>query len=111
MVKKIVLYESSDGKRFNSYTDCERYERECIIEECLKKFNLSKEDFERITNVLGITNNHYFFNKCVDKHSYIDALENIFYKLNEIEMEKSDLYLACKTLCVYIEMYHSVEHD
>lgn len=110
MIRKIVLYESSDGTRFDNYPDCERYEMSCIIKGCLRKFNLSKEDFDRMTDMLGIRNIYYFFNANVDKQAYTNAIEHLLQKLNGIEMEKADLYLACKTLCVYIEMYHSVEH-
>ena len=64
-----------------------------------------------MTDILGIRNINYFFNDNVDKQVYTDALENLLRKLNnDTSMEKADLYLALKTLCVYIEMYNSVEH-
>lgn len=107
---EIVSYESSDGTRFDNYRDCEKYEKKCIVKGCLGKFNLSKEDFDRMTDRLGIRNINYFFNAKIDNRAYTNALEYLLQKLNDTEMEKADLYLALKTLCVYIEMYNSVEH-
>lgn len=64
-----------------------------------------------MTDRLGIRNINYFFNAKIDNQAYANALENLIHKLNnDTEMEKADLYLVFKTLCVYIEMYHSVEH-
>lgn len=103
MIRKIVLYESSDGTRFDNYPDCERYEMSYIIKGCLRKFNLSKDGFERMTNRLGIRNINYFFNANIDNQAYTNALENLLHKLNnDIEMEKADLYLAFKIfVCLY----------
>lgn len=63
-----------------------------------------------MTDILGIRNINYFFNANIDNRAYTNALEYFLQKLNDTEMEKADLYLALKTLCVYIEMYNSVEH-
>lgn len=111
MIREIVSYESSDGTRFDNYWDCEKYEKKCIVKDCLRKFDLSKDDFDRMTDRLGIRGINYFFNVKIDYQAYANALENLIHKLNnDTEMEKADLYLVFKTLCVYIEIYHSVEH-
>ena len=56
-----------------------------------------------MTDRLGIRNINYFFNAKIDNQAYANALENLIHKLNnDTEMEKADLYLVFKTLCVYI---------
>ena len=52
MIREIVSYELSDESCFDNYRDCEKYEKKCIVKGFLRKIDLSKEDFDRMTDRL-----------------------------------------------------------
>ena len=70
---------------------------------CFRKFNLSKESFDRMTDILGIRNINYFFNANIDNRTYTNALENLLRKLNnETEMEKRRFVFGIRDfVCLY----------